>query len=324
MMRCTQTLTRPTDDLSDIEDEFALDVVEGLSKTSKTLPCRYFYDARGSALFEEITRLPEYYPTRTETGILKAHAGDMVGAIGKGELLVEFGSGSSLKTEILLDRIASHIAYVPIDVSETALAEAKARLGRRYPSLDIRPIVANFSQVLALPEDLAARRKTGFFPGSTIGNLPPREAQGLLAIFGKSLGKGGRLIIGVDLKKDPRILVDAYNDAAGVTAAFNFNLLERINRELAGTFDVAGFRHEAIYDPRRGRVEMHLVSTREQEVEVCNRGFHFGKGESIHTENSYKYTVEQFRDVAHASGWNPQRAWIDANRHFSVHELVWR
>jgi dimethylhistidine N-methyltransferase len=315
-LRCPQ-------DVCEIESDFALAVVEGLSKAKKTLPCRYFYDARGSELFEEITRLPEYYPTRTEARILAEYADEIVDGIADGGLLVEFGSGSSLKTEILLDRVASRIAYVPIDVSETALAEAKARLSERYPSLDVRPIMADFSKPVALPRDLATRQKTGFFPGSTIGNLAPHDAGNLLAALRRALGTGGRLIIGVDLKKDARTLVSAYDDAAGVTAAFNLNLLSRINRELQGTFKIEAFRHEAIYDPREGRIEMHLVSTREQDVELCGRRFHFRDGESIHTENSYKYAIEQFRDLALASGWEPRRVWTDAAHQFSVHEFDW-
>jgi len=323
MMSRTQTLTKTRDDLDEIESEFAQAVIEGLSKAQKSLPCRYFYDARGSALFEEITRLPEYYPTRTEAGILKAHAAEMVDTIGEGELLVEFGSGSSLKTEILLDRISASIAYVPIDVSEAALIDAEARLADRYAALDVRPIVADFSQPIALPDDLAARRKTGFFPGSTIGNLSPKEAEGLLTVFGHALGEGGRLIIGVDLKKDPRNLVRAYNDAAGITASFNLNLLRRINRELGANFEESHFRHEAIFDPLKGRIEMHLVSSRAQKVDVCDRMFRFKAGESIHTENSYKYTIEQFRDVARAAGWEARRVWTDSDQQFSVHELIW-
>lgn len=323
MMSRTQTLTKTRDDLDDIESEFAQAVIEGLSKAQKSLPCRYFYDARGSALFEEITRLPEYYPTRTEAGILKKHAAEMVDTIGEGELLVEFGSGSSLKTEILLDRISASIAYVPIDVSEAALIDAEARLADRYAALDVRPIVADFSQPIALPDDLAARRKTGFFPGSTIGNLSPEEAEGLLAIFGRALGESGRLIIGVDLKKDPRNLVRAYNDATGITAAFNLNLLRRINRELGANFEESQFHHEATFDPLKGRIEMHLVSSRVQKVDICNRVFRFKAGESIHTENSYKYTIEQFRDVGRAAGWQPQRVWTDPDQQFSVHELIW-
>jgi dimethylhistidine N-methyltransferase len=316
-----QTLARPDCDTLELECQFAIDVVQGLSKTKKTLPCRYFYDARGSELFEEITRLPEYYPTRTEAGILSAHAPEIVGPIGGGELLVEFGSGSSLKTEILLDHIAAHVAYVPIDVSDTALADAESRLKRRYPALDVRPIVGDFSQPLELPTDLAARRKTGFFPGSTIGNLTRPDAKKLLSAFGRVLGADGRLIIGIDLKKDPHTLVRAYNDEAGVTAAFNLNLLSRINRELDGTFDERAFRHEAIYDPREGRIEMHLVSERDQEVALCGRVFQFHRGESIHTENSHKYTVEEFRNLAEASGWKPRHVWTDAAGLFSIHAL---
>ena len=235
---------------------------------SKTLPCRFFYDARGSELFEEITRLPEYYPTRTEAAILEAHAAEMADGVPDGGVLVEFGSGSSLKTEILLRQLPRLGAYVSIDVSDSALKDATARLAARFPTLDVRPIVGDFSYPVALPPDLAGRHKTGFFPGSTIGNLTPAEAGRLLRVFRRVLSPGGRLIVGVDLKKDARRLVLAYNDAAGVTAAFNLNLLARINRELGGNFDLDAFRHEAIYNPREGRIEMHLESMRDQEVTV--------------------------------------------------------
>lgn len=318
-----QSLAKARSHGTSVEDDFARAVIEGLSNEKKSLPCRYFYDARGSALFEDITRLPEYYPTRTETQILREHAAEIIGAIGDDELLVEFGSGSSLKTEILLDRIGPSVAYVPVDVSSSALADAKSRLKRRYPALDVRPIEADFSHAIALPRDLASRRKTGFFPGSTIGNLAPHDAETLLKTFGRSLGEGSRLIIGVDLKKDPHILIDAYNDAAGVTAAFNLNLLRRINRELDANFDEDGFRHRAIYDPVKGRVEMHLVSVRDQCASVCDRVFRFKANESIHTENSYKYSIEQFRDVARAAGWQPARVWSDLKSQFSIHELIW-
>ena len=246
----------------------------------KTLPCRFFYDARGSELFEEITRLPEYYPTRTEAAILQAHAAEMAEGLPAGGILVEFGSGSSLKTEILLRQLPQLGAYVCIDVSESALAEATARLTSRFPTLDVRPIVGDFARTVTLPADLADRPRTGFFPGSTIGNLTPAEAASLLQAFDACLGAGGRLIVGVDLKKDARRLHMAYNDARGVTAAFNLNLLARINRELAGTFDVAAFRHEAVYNPREGRIEMHLRSTRRQTASVLGRTFHFGAGDA--------------------------------------------
>jgi L-histidine Nalpha-methyltransferase len=304
------------------EDEFALAVIEGLSRPQKTLPCRFFYDARGSELFEEITHLPEYYPTRTETAILEAHAGEMVDAIPRGGALVEFGSGSSLKTEILLKQLPQLGAYVSIDVSASALVAAARRLAARFPTLDVRPLVGDFSQPIALPADLAQRHKTGFFPGSTIGNFTPVDARRLLGVFRASLSPGGRLIVGADLEKDARRLVLAYNDAAGVTAAFNLNLLARINRELGGSFDLGAFRHEAVYNPREGRIEMHLVSTRQQEATVFARRFRFRRGESIHTENSYKYSTTRFQELARSAGWEPRRVWADAEVLFSVHELV--
>jgi dimethylhistidine N-methyltransferase len=305
-----------------LDDEFGSAVIGGLSRPQKTLPCRFFYDARGSELFEEITRLPEYYPTRTETMILRAHAPEMVECLPAGGVLIEFGSGSSLKTEILLDRLAGLAAYVMIDVSQTALLGAQARLARLRPALDVRAIVGDFSRPVALPEDLQARPKVGFFPGSTIGNLTPSEAIRLLRIFRAALAPTGQLIIGADLKKDARRLVLAYNDAAGVTAAFNLNLLARINRELGGDFDLAGFRHEAIYNPRHGRIEMHLVSLRQQSVTIRGQRFSFSPGETIHTENSYKYSIDQFRELARSAEWLPRRVWTDEAHMFSVHELI--
>ena len=244
---------------------------KGCRSRSKTLPCRFFYDARGSELFEEITRLPEYYPTRTEAAIFDANAAEIVDGVPDGGVLVEFGSGSSLKTEILLRQLPRLGAYVSIDVSDSALKDATARLAAHFPTLDVRPIVGDFSYPVALPADLAGRHKTGFFPGSTIGNLTPAEAGRLLRVFRGVLSPGGRLIVGVDLKKDARKLVLAYNDAAGVTAAFNLNLLVRINRELGGAFDLDAFRHEAIYNPREGRIEMHIESLKDQTVSVSGR-----------------------------------------------------
>jgi dimethylhistidine N-methyltransferase len=303
------------------ESDFASAVLEGLAKRDKSLPCRFFYDARGSELFEEITRLPEYYPTRTEAAILEANADEMARDIPDGSVLVEFGSGSSLKTEILLRRLPNLRAYVTIDVSEAALHEAKERLRQRFPALDVRSIVGNFSQPLALPADLDDAPRTGFFPGSTIGNLTRPEAVELLQVFRRVLSAGARLIVGVDLKKDARRLVLAYDDDAGVTAAFNLNLLARINRELGGTFNLNGFKHEAIYNPREGRIEMHLESIRDQEVRVLERRIRFRRGERIHTENSYKYTIGEFHELARSAGWEPRRTWTDAEDLFSVHEL---
>jgi L-histidine Nalpha-methyltransferase len=307
-----------------VDDEFASAVIDGLSRPQKTLPCRFFYDARGSELFEEITRLPEYYPTRTETAILHAHAAEMAQGASDGGVLVELGSGSSLKTELLLGNLPQSCAYVPIDVSRTALDGATQRLAARFPRLDVRPIVGDFAKPIAFPADLADRQKTGFFPGSTIGNLTPLEAGRLLAVLRNTLSPGGRMIVGVDLKKDTRKLLPAYNDAAGVTAAFNLNLLARINREIGGTFDLDGFRHAAVYNARDGRIEMHLVSRRDQDVEAGGRRFRFRTGETIHTENSYKYSIRQFQDLARSSGWGPRRVWSDKGNLFSVHELVAR
>ena len=304
-----------------LDDEFASAVLGGLSRPQKTLPCRFFYDAPGSELFEAITRLPEYYPTRTETAILKAHAAEMVEGLPDGGVLVEFGSGSSRKTEILLRRLSGLAAYVMIDVSQAALAGAKQRLAQHFPTLDVRAIVADFSLPLNLPDDLRGRPKLGFFPGSTIGNLTPSEAVRLLRVFRAALAPQGRLIIGADLKKDARRLVLAYNDGAGVTAAFNLNLLARINRELGGDFDLGAFRHEAIYNPRHGRIEMHLISEKDQCVTIQGQRFSLQAGESIHTENSYKYAIDQFQDLARSADWQPRRVWTDDKAMFSVHEL---
>jgi dimethylhistidine N-methyltransferase len=304
------------------DSEFASAVIDGLSRPNKTLPCRFFYDARGSELFEQITRLPEYYLTRTETAILEACAAEMALGVPEGAVLVEFGSGSSRKTEILLRELSVLGSYVAVDVSDSALHEARARLALRFPSLDMRPVVADFSYPVSLPPSLAARHKVGFFPGSTIGNVTPAEAVRLLGVFRSVLSPGGRLIVGVDLKKDARQLVRAYDDAAGVTAAFNLNLLARINRELDGSLDLTTFGHKVVYNPRQGRIEMHLESTRHQEVSIRGRIFQFRAGECIHTENSYKYAIGEFQDVARSANWHPQRVWTDKDNLFSVHELI--
>jgi dimethylhistidine N-methyltransferase len=303
--------------------EFAASVIEGLSQPQKHLSCRFFYDRRGSSLFEEITRLPEYYLTRAETAILAGNAAAIASGVPDGAALVEFGSGSSSKTEILLAALPELSAYVPIDVSRAALEGARQRLKLRFPGLAVRPVLADFSADAAvLPPDLAEAHKLGFFPGSTIGNFAPGAAIELLRHMGRILAPQGRLIAGADLQKDPGVLLRAYDDPAGVTAAFNLNLLERINRELEGTFDPGGFRHAALYNPREGRIEMHLVSQRPQSARVCGRWFHFRAGESIHTENSYKYTVPQFQELARMAGWRPGRVWRDSENLFSVHELM--
>ncbi|MGA8171911.1 MAG: L-histidine N(alpha)-methyltransferase [Methylocystis sp.] len=296
-------------------------MLEGLSGHRKTLPCRFFYDARGSELFDQITCAPEYYLTRAETAILQAHATDIIAGQDNDAVLVEFGSGSSHKTEIFLHHLPGLAAYVPIDVSHSALEEAKRRLATRFPWLNVRPLIRDFTGAICFPADLSPYRKIGFFPGSTIGNFTPAEAVLLLRAIRQTLAPNGSFILGVDLKKDPELLLRAYNDSEGVTAAFNLNLLQRINRELGANFDLSAFRHRAVYNSLEGRIEMHLVSRKDQEVSVAQRRFWFCAGETIHTENSYKYTIEQFQVVSRSAGWRPRRVWIDNLNLFSVHEL---
>jgi dimethylhistidine N-methyltransferase len=304
------------------DDAFAAAIVAGLSRTQKTLPCRYFYDARGSELFEEITRLDAYYPTRVETEILARHAREITGSDGSGTVLVEFGSGSSRKTELVLAAMPALEAYIPIDVSESALDEARQRLEARFPGLSVLPVVGDFSEPLDLPTVLGACRKLGFFPGSTIGNLTRSEAVLLLRAMRAQLAPGGRLIIGVDLIKDLDTLRLAYNDPEGVTADFNMNLLARINRTFGQSFNLSAFRHEAIWNPTESRIEMHLVSTSDQTVRLLGRRFLLRAGETIHTENSHKYRIDGFQELARSAGWKTRRVWCDDEHLFSVHELV--
>ena len=317
-------LTMRDDDVQTraVRDDFARAAIDGLSLPQKELPCRFFYDARGSALFEDITALPEYYPTRTEAQILRACAADVAARTAPDTCLIEFGSGSSVKTEILLDAIPSLAAYVAIDVSDSALEEARERLQARYRNLRVETVTADFWAPVALPRDLEHLPRLGFFPGSTIGNLEPDAAQALLEHFADVLGPKGRLVIGVDVEKDPSVLIPAYDDAQGVTAAFNLNLLMRMNRELGADFDLDSFRHEARWNARRGRVEMHLVSTRDQSVVVVGRTFRFRAGETIHTENSHKWRTPAFHAMAERAGWSVGRWWTDEKALFSVHELV--
>ena len=296
--------------------------LEGLSLPQKTLPCRFFYDAEGSALFEHITDQPEYYPTRIETSILEACASEIAARTPPGSVLVEFGSGSSRKTEILLKSVSSLAAYVPIDVSLSALDEARERLATRFPALRVHAIEGNFSQNITLPANLAGRPRLWFFPGSTMGNFAPAEAALFLARMGRNIAIGGRLVIGVDLRKDEARLTQAYNDAAGFTARFNLNLLARANREIGANFDLDGFAHEAIFNGEESRIEMYLVSLAAQSVSIDGHCFDFVEGERIHTENSYKYTVESFQALAASAGWSSREVWTDAENLFSVHELA--
>ena len=318
----SQIAQRPAPQPAADHADFGPAVIEGLSRPQKSLPCRFFYDARGSDLFEQITDVPEYYPTRTEAAILEACAGEIAAHTPPGSVLIEFGSGSSRKTEILIAALSSLAAYMPIDVSASALEDAVARLGLRFPMLRVLPLAGDFLARILLPHSLARRPRLGFFPGSTIGNFAPDDASDLLRGMARSLESGGRLIVGVDLRKDLRKLVPAYNDAAGITAQFNLNLLVRANRELHSNFDVDAFAHDAIFNDDESRIEMHLVSRKAQRVDVLGHSFDFAAGERIHTENSYKYSVEKFQALAQTAGWTPRRVWTDADALFSVHELV--
>jgi L-histidine N-alpha-methyltransferase len=302
--------------------EFVRDILAGVRQKSKTLPCRYFYDARGSDLFEAITELPEYYPTKAEIALLEAHAGQMAELAGPGCCLIEFGSGSSRKTDILLRALPDLAAYVPIDISETALAGAAARLAQAFPRLRVQPIHADFNADLTLPASLQAVKRLGFFPGSTIGNFTQAEAVAFLRRARQLLGANSAFIVGADLKKDVATLIRAYDDSTGVTAAFNLNLLRRINREAGANFDLDGFAHLAIYNEEAGRIEMHLRSKRAQTVTIAGERIHFHAGETIHTENSHKYSVEEFQAMAHGAGWRPQAVWTGTNGLFSVHYLT--
>jgi dimethylhistidine N-methyltransferase len=304
---------------SETANAFAADVIAGLSADPKQLPPKYFYDLAGSGLFDRITQLPEYYPTRSELGLLEQHAAAMVSLFPPGAALLEFGSGSSRKARILLRAAASVEAYVPIDISGDFLQQDAARLRRDFPHLAIHPVVADFTTVTEPPAEIAGKPRAGFFPGSTIGNFEPHEACAFLRRAGQILGAGAVLVVGVDLEKTPEILHRAYNDAEGVTAKFNLNLLARINRELGANFDLAAFEHRAFYNADSHRIEMHLASTKRQKVRIGDTNIDFRAGETIHTENSYKYSIESFQTLAAGSGWSPLKAWTDGL--FSVHAM---
>jgi L-histidine Nalpha-methyltransferase len=315
-------LSRERPDTHDAaRSNFARDLLTGLSAKPKHLPPKYFYDAIGSRLFEKITDLPEYYPTRTEIGILADKADAIASLIPEGAALVEFGSGSSAKVRLLLDTLHRLRAYVPVDISAEFLEEEAARLRREFPFLSIVPIAADFTRAFALPSSLREAPRAGFFPGSTIGNFEPDAAGEFLRLAGRILGSRATFIVGVDLVKDTRILEAAYNDSAGVTAEFNLNILARANREFGANFDLAAFAHRAFYNAKHNRIEMHLVSRTTQSVRVLGRPFAFAAGESIHTENSYKYTLESFTVLASQAGWQSSAVFQDAGALFSIHVL---
>ena len=299
------------------------ELIEGLRKPEKTISPKYFYDERGSQLFEEITRLPEYYPTETELGIMQDNIGEIASLVGKQASLIEFGSGSSLKTRVLLEHLDELAAYVPVDISEDHLLESAKQIREEFPGLDVLPVVADFTQPFQLPDPkVMPVRNIVYFPGSTIGNFTQHEAEDLLRVMYGEAGAGGALLIGVDLQKDPAIIERAYNDSAGVTAEFNRNMLRHLNREFRADFDVDAFAHSAEYNEEEGRIEIRLVSERDQRFRLGGESFSIAKDEAILTEYSHKYTLEGFAAMAATAGFRVERVWMDAERLFSVQYLV--
>ena len=297
------------------------EIIAGLTAKPKRIPPKYFYDETGAQLFEAITTTPEYYPTRCEIAILRDRADEIARFIPTGAAVVVFGSGSSRKARLLMAAAPAIAAYVPVDLSSQMLIREAQELRRDRPGLTVLPLDADFTLPFSLPPEVTQLPRAGFFPGSTIGNFEPHEACAFLRHAGRMLGSGAALIIGVDLVKDAGILNAAYNDAAGITARFNLNLLARINRELNANFDLASFSHHAFYNSERHRIEMHLASNKRQKVKVAGRVIEFRSGETIHSENSYKYTLESFSALARGSGWSPLAVWTDAGANFSVHAL---
>lgn len=295
------------------------EILQGLSRPQKTLSSKFFYDARGSMLFDAICELPEYYLTRTELSIMRAHIDEIVALVGPQASLIEFGSGSSLKTRMLLERLDHLAAYVPVDISREHLMAAAESLASDYPDVEVWPVRADFTQPFELPNpSVIPLRNIVYFPGSTIGNFMPEQVHNLLQVMHVEAGEYGALLIGVDLQKDTAIIERAYNDDAGVTAEFNLNMLSRINREFGANFDLDRFQHRAVYDEQHGRMELNLVSKCEQVVRIENASFHFEKGEALLTEYSHKYTMEQFAWMAKRAGFVVDRVWTDPKRLFSV------
>ena len=295
------------------------EILQGLSRPHKALSPKFFYDARGSILFDAICELPEYYLTRTELSIMRAHIDEIVALVGPQASLIEFGSGSSLKTRMLLERLDRLAAYVPVDISREHLMGAAESLATDYPAVEVWPVLADFMQPFELPNpSVMPLRNIVYFPGSTIGNFSPEEAHSLLQVIHVEAGEDGALLIGVDLQKDTAIIELAYNDEAGVTADFNLNMLSRINREFGANFNLDLFRHRAIYDEKHGRMELSLVSECEQIVRIGKQSFHFDKGEALLTEHSHKYTLEQFSGMAQKAGFVVDTVWTDPEQLFSV------
>jgi len=308
-------------DLAPSTAQVRAEVMTALAGPQKTLPCKFLYDEHGSTLFDEICDLPEYYPTRTELKITRDYATEIAATIGARSAVVEYGSGSSVKTRVLLDHLADTFAYVPIDISREHLVNAARTLQYRYPDLSIFPVCADYTRPLVLPALSKAKsaQTVAYFPGSTIGNLEPVAALAFLRSIRATCGGNSRLLIGVDLKKDPSTIHAAYNDSAGVTAAFNLNVLRRLNHEIGSNFELDSFCHYAFYNPSLSRVEMHLVSLERQHVSFPGgESIRFEAGETIHTESCYKYTLQEFADLAAAAGYRRRHAWVDAQNWFSV------
>lgn len=310
-------------DLAVTDGQFARDVIAGLTAQRKTLPCKYLYDKQGSELFDRICSLPEYYLTRTETGIMRQHAREMAEVCGRNCGLVEFGSGSSSKTQLLLEQLPPGGTYVPIDISGEHLLESARTIERRFPDLEVVPVIADFTQLTELPRDLEnCDRRVVYFPGSTIGNFAPAEATRLMQQIRRVVGPNGRALIGVDLAKSEEVLIPAYADSEGVTAEFNLNLIRRIDREMGLGLKPERFRHEARFNPDESRMEMHLVAVESFNVEWSGQTIQFRANESIHTENSYKYTVQRFASIAASARFEVVRSWCDQANYFSVQYLV--
>ena len=303
------------------QESILAEALAGLRATPKTLPCKFFYDKRGSELFQRICELPEYYVTRTETALLGEIAGEAAALIGADATIIEYGTGSSEKISILLRALERPAACVAVDIAEVALRRTTETLARDFPDLAVHAICADFTQPFDLPPMSGAGRRVVFFPGSSLGNFDPEQSVRFIAGAARMAGPGGGMLFGIDLKKDAAILNAAYDDAAGVTAAFNLNLLLRLNRECGADFDLDSFRHRAFYNAEAGRVEMHLVSQKAQTVSLGGQSIAFAEGETIHTENSYKYSAAEFQDLARRAGCEPLRAWRDADGMFSMHYL---
>ncbi|MEN3793808.1 L-histidine N(alpha)-methyltransferase [Fulvimarina sp. MAC3] len=310
----------------DIEQRqaFLADVLEGLSRKQKTLPSRWLYDDEGSELFEAITAVDEYYPTRTETQILTDNAAEIGAVFGRKAVLIEYGAGAGVKTEIVLSALEAPECYVPVDIAGDFLESSADRLRALFRGLAIRPVTADFTADFDLPDDLPRDNRGAFFPGSTLGNLAQDEARALLSRVRGHVGAGGRFVIGIDLKKDIETLLAAYDDKAGVTAAFNLNILKRINRELSGSFDIQSFEHAARWNPKASAVEMHLVCVNPVRASVGDQTFTFEGGETIHTESSRKYDLDGFSGLAHSAGWSVDRVWSDERSLFAVVALTAR